>query len=77
VPLRLRFEREAWVEVRDASGKLLLHGTQPAGSARDIAGRKPYSLVIGNAAHVRLEHDGREINLGAIARQGVARLKID
>jgi cytoskeleton protein RodZ len=77
VPLRLRFERESWVEVRDASGKLLLHGTQPAGSARDIAGRKPYSLVIGNAAHVRLEHDGREIDLGAIARQGVARLKID
>jgi cytoskeleton protein RodZ len=77
VPLRLRFERESWVEVRDANGKLLLHGTQPAGSARDIAGRKPYSLVIGNAAHVRLEHDGREIDLGAIARQGVARLKID
>lgn len=77
VPLRLRFERESWVEVRDASGKLLLHGTQPAGSARDIAGRKPYSLVIGNVAHVRLEHDGREIDLGAIARQGVARLKID
>lgn len=77
VPLRLRFERESWVEVRDADGKLLLHGTQPAGSAREIAGRKPYSLVIGNAAHVRLEHDGREIDLGAIARQGVARLKID
>lgn len=77
VPLRLRFERESWVEVRDADGKLLLHGTQPAGSARDIAGRKPYSLVIGNATHVRLEHDGREIDLGAIARQGVARLKID
>ena len=76
-PLRLRFERESWVEVRDANGKLLLHGTQPAGSAREVAGRKPFSLVIGNAAHVRLEHDGREIDLGAIARQGVARLKID
>ena len=75
--LRLRFERESWVEVRDADGKLLLHGTQPAGSAREVAGRKPYSLVIGNAAYVRLEHEGREIDLGAIARQGVARLKID
>lgn len=75
--LRFRFEQAAWVEVRDGGGKLLLHGMQPAGSTREIAGRRPYSLVVGNAAHVRLDHGGRDIELGALARQGVARLKID
>ena len=75
--LHFRFEREAWVEVRDAGGKLLLHGMQPAGSERQVAGRRPYSLTVGNATHVRLEHGGREIDLGAIARRDVARLKID
>ncbi|RPH63644.1 MAG: helix-turn-helix domain-containing protein [Burkholderiales bacterium] len=75
--LRFRFERESWVEVRDAGGKLILHGLQPADSVREVAGRRPYTLVVGNAQHVRLEHDGREVDLGAIERRGVARLKID
>ncbi|MCO5107187.1 MAG: helix-turn-helix domain-containing protein [Burkholderiaceae bacterium] len=75
--LRFRFEAESWVEVRDAAGNRLLYGTQPAGSAREIVGRRPYTLVVGNAAQVRLEHGGRAVDLGAIARNGVARLKID
>jgi len=75
--LRFRFERESWVEVRDAGGKLLLHGMQAAGSERRVAGMRPYALTVGNAAHVRLEFDGRQVDLGAIARQGVARLKVD
>jgi len=75
--LRFRFEQESWVVVRDAGGKVLLYGLQPADSAREIVGRRPYSLVVGNASHVRLVHQGREIDLGAISRQGVARLKID
>ena len=75
--LRFRFEGESWVEVRDAGGKLLLYGMQPAGSERRVAGTRPYSLTVGNAAHVRLEFDGRQVDLGAIARQGVARLKVD
>jgi len=75
--LRFRFERESWVEVRDAAGKLLLHGMQSAGSERQVAGTRPYSLTVGNAGHVRLEIDGRQVDLAAIARQGVARLKVD
>lgn len=75
--LRFRFDEESWVEVRDADGKLMLYGLQPAGSSRDVASRRPYRLVIGNAQHVRLHHGGRDIDLGAIARQGVARLRID
>ncbi|MCC7285431.1 MAG: helix-turn-helix domain-containing protein [Burkholderiaceae bacterium] len=75
--LRFRFEHESWVEVRDAAGKLLLHGLQPQGSERRVAGTRPYSLRVGNAAHVQLEYEGRRIDVGAIARQGVARLKLD
>lgn len=75
--LRFRFERESWVEVRDAGGKVLLHGMQPAGSERQVAGTRPYSLTVGNAGHVQLEFDGRPVDLAAIARQGVARLKVD
>lgn len=74
--LRFRFEGESWVDVRDATGSVLLHGTQPAQSTREVGGKRPYVLVVGNAEHVRLEHDGRSVDLAGLARQGVARLTI-
>lgn len=76
-PVVLRFERESWVDVRDASGKVLLMGTQPANSTREISGQKPYSLTIGNAAFVRVEHGGRNVDLGAVTQKGVARVRVE
>lgn len=75
--LVLRFERESWVEIRDASGRRLLYGTEPAQSMREVSGSRPYSVTIGNAPFVRLEHAGRTIDLGAVTRNGVARLTVD
>lgn len=75
--LVLRFERESWVDVRDASGRILLMGTQPANSARELSGHKPYSLTIGNAAFVRVEHGGRNVDLGAVTQKGVARVRVE
>ena len=76
-PVVLRFERESWVDVRDASGKILLMGTQPANSTREVSGQKPYSLTIGNAAFVRVEHGGRNVDLGAVTQKGVARVRVE
>lgn len=75
--LVMRFERESWVDVRDATGRVLLLGTQPANSTRALSGEKPYSMTIGNAPFVRVEHDGRAIDLGAVTQKGVARLRIE
>ncbi|TXL61802.1 DUF4115 domain-containing protein, partial [Zeimonas arvi] len=75
--LRLRFARESWVEIREAGGKVVLTGLQPAGSERELSGRKPLTLVIGNAEHVTLERGGKPVDLAARARQGVARLTLD
>lgn len=74
--LRFRFEGDSWVDIRDAGGKILLYGTQAAGSTRAVSGERPYTLVLGNAARVRLEHDGRAVDLVRVTRQGVARLTI-
>jgi cytoskeleton protein RodZ len=75
--LRLRFERESWVEIREAGGKVLLSGIQAAGSERSLTGARPISLVIGNAQHVRLEHEGQPVDLAARSRQGVARFTLE
>lgn len=75
--LRLKFARESWVDIRAAGGQQLLYGIQAAGSERQLAGRKPFTLIIGNADHVTLERDGQSVDLAARARQGVARLTLD
>lgn len=75
--LSLSFGRESWVEIREAGGRVLLTGTQAAGSERSLTGKRPLSLVIGNAQHVRLERDGEPVDLAGRSRQGVARFTLE
>lgn len=72
--LVLRFEREAWVEIRDAEDRVLLAQLNPAGGERVIEGAPPLRLVIGNAHHVRLTYDGAPVDLAPHIKVEVARL---
>jgi cytoskeleton protein RodZ len=74
--LRLIFEREAWVEVKQTDGRVLLYGQQKAGSEAQVPLAADVSLTIGNSDYVRLERDGKPVDLKANSRQGVARLKL-
>lgn len=75
--LRLVFGRASWVDIRDANGVQLLNGVQPADSERSLTGTPPLSLVIGNAAYVRLERSGRSITLKPAPSSGIARLTVE
>src|SRR5205814_1084619 len=52
--VRLEFSGQSWVEIRDKDGKMLMSQLNPVGSRRIVSGPTPLSLVIGNAANVRL-----------------------
>lgn len=75
--LDFRFEREAWFEVRDADGKVLFSGTGREGTAKEVIGKAPFKLVVGNARYVKLEHNGREIDMIPHIRVTVARFKVE
>jgi cytoskeletal protein RodZ len=75
--IALQFEREAWVQVRGPDGKVLLSQLNAAGTERIIEGRPPFDLVIGNAPHVRLRYDDRDIDLAPHLKIDVARLKLE
>jgi cytoskeleton protein RodZ len=75
--LRLTFERESWTEIRDRQGRALLYQLNPGGSTREVDGEPPFLLVIGNAQHVRVTIDDREIDLAPYTRVAVARLTIE
>ena len=75
--LVLRFRQEAWAEVRDANNRLLLSQKNSAGSTQIVAGKPPFKMIIGNAAAVELEYDGRSIDLQPHTRVDVARLTLE
>jgi cytoskeleton protein RodZ len=74
--LVLRFEEEAWVEVIDAEGRHLISSLNAAGTERSVRARPPLSLVIGNAQHVSVTYNDREIDLKPHTRVEVARFTI-
>lgn len=75
--LTFDFEESAWVEVRDASRKMLLAQNNLRGAQKILTGQPPFSIVIGNASHVRLHYDEQTIDLQPWTRVDVARLTLE
>ncbi len=74
--LAFRFAADSWVEVRDAAGAIVYSGISRAGSSRNVQGNPPLALVVGNAAQVSLEFDGKPVDLGPHTKGSVARLVV-
>jgi cytoskeleton protein RodZ len=72
--LVLTFTGTSWVQVKDASGAVLLSQTATAGATLPVAGRPPFDVVIGNADHVRTQFRGQAVDLAPHTRFNVARL---
>lgn len=75
--VKLKFEREAWVEIRDRSGRKIFSQLNPAGTERAVSGQPPLTLVVGNAAGVRVIHNERAIDLAPHIQVDVARLTLE
>ena len=72
----LSCEEESWIEVKDGAGRLLASSLNPAGTKRIIEGRPPFDLTIGNAQHVRVSYNDRQIDLQPHIKVEVARLSL-
>ena len=75
--LFLKFERESWVEIRGRGDKLLLSRLNAGGTEQAVEGRPPFSLIIGNAQHVRLSYDDQPVDLAPHVKVEVARFTLD
>jgi cytoskeleton protein RodZ len=75
--IRMMFERESWVEIKDVGGKTLISQLNPAGSEQAVEGRPPFEVIIGNAQHVRLSYDDRPIDLAPHVKVEVARFTLE
>lgn len=75
--LHLEFGAEAWVEIKDAGGQMLLRKLNPAGSSVDIKGQPPFDMVVGNAAQAKMTYNGRPIDLTPYIDATVARFTLE
>lgn len=74
--VRLEFEEDSWVEIRDSEERVIFSRLNPAGTEQVVEGRPPLSLVVGNAHAVRLTYDGKPVDLAPHTRVDVARLTL-
>lgn len=75
--IQLAFEEDAWVEIRDRSGQRVFSQIGRKGSSAAVAGAAPFSLVIGNAAKVRIIYKGKAVDLQPFIKVNVARLTLE
>jgi cytoskeleton protein RodZ len=75
-PLVITFADYSWTEIRDRDGRVLLHGMNSGGTAKNLSGTPPFDIVIGNAADVRLTYKGNPVDLAPHTRQNVARFRL-
>jgi len=75
--LRLTFELESWVEIKDANGDVILSAINAPGTEKEVVGTGPFTLVIGNASGVRLTHNGEAVKLAPHRTSDVARLTLE
>lgn len=75
--LVFEFRGRSWVEVKDASQRIILTGQYAAGAREAVTGQPPFQLVIGNAAEVVLQYDDRSVDLKPHIRAEVARLTLE
>ena len=77
VTVRMIFEQESWVEIKDRSGNTIFGQLTAAGSRRSVSGDPPLSVVVGHAAGVRLFRGDKNIDLAPHTRVDVARLTLE
>lgn len=68
---------KSWLEVRDASQRVVLSGEFPAGERQVATGKAPFYLWVGRASVLRVLDGEREIDLKPFARDDVARLTVE
>jgi cytoskeleton protein RodZ len=75
--IKLGFDGESWVEIRDATGAVIFSRLNPAGAEQAVSGEPPLDIVIGNAGSVRLTYRGKPVDLAPHTRVDVARVRLE
>jgi cytoskeleton protein RodZ len=77
VGLRVEFDDHSWIEIRDATQRVVFVGEYPAGTRQNVEGKAPFQIWIGRASGVRVFMGERSIDLKPHTREEVARFTLE
>lgn len=72
----VRAAEASWMEIRDASGQVLLSRMVAAGEAVGLEGQAPFKVKIGNASAVQVSFKGQPVDLAPWVKENVARFTL-
>ncbi|MDH4284466.1 MAG: DUF4115 domain-containing protein [Gallionellaceae bacterium] len=75
--IRLAFDEESWVEIKDKDDRVLISRVFQPGSEESLNGKAPFTLAIGRSSAVRLTYKGKAVDLTQYSKTGVARLTLE
>jgi cytoskeleton protein RodZ len=71
------FVESGWVKVRDAKNRVILIGEHNKGAIKKLGSAMPYKVVLGNSKAVKVEINGKVVDVEKYSSGGVARFTID
>lgn len=74
--LKLFVAHDSYIEITDATGKRFLFRVLPGGTIKEISGKRPFKVVLGNAGAVKLEYNGEPYDFGDYSLGKVARFSL-
>lgn len=77
--MNFKFAGDSWVEVKDRANTVVFKQINAGGTEQVVSGKRPLTLVIGNASRVDLIYNDREIDLTPYTNKsaGIARLTLE
>lgn len=75
--IRMEFDEESWVEIKDKDDRVLVSRIYPPGSEESLGGRAPFTFAIGRSSVVRLYYKGKAVDLVPHTKADVARLTLE
>ena len=72
----MRFDKDAWVEIKARNGQTLFSQLNPGGTEKIIEGDPPFDVTIGNAPNVRVTYNDQPVDLKPHFKVDVARLTL-
>lgn len=74
--LVMSFSADCWVQVKDATGKLLVSDLRKAGQTINLSGKAPFSFILGAPQAVSLSINGEAASLDEFPKGRVARFSL-
>lgn len=68
--LHFKLTADSWIKVVDGKGVTVFEQLKKSGNEQIVAGKRPLSLVIGNASGVNLTYNDKTIDISSYKKQG-------